>query len=71
MYWCDYCKVWMNDNPATKATHENGIKHKDNVDRSKRMCATRLQSTQPLGPMLLHFTSHIHLWSLLCVCRAA
>lgn len=35
MYWCDYCKVWMNDNPATKATHEAGMKHKDNVARSK------------------------------------
>lgn len=35
MFWCDYCKVWMNDNPATKATHENGLKHKDMVARSK------------------------------------
>lgn len=35
MFWCDYCKVWMNDNPATKATHEAGMKHKDNVARSK------------------------------------
>ena len=36
MYWCDYCKVWMNDNPATKATHENGLKHKDMVAKSKQ-----------------------------------
>lgn len=35
MFWCDYCKVWMNDNPATKATHENGLKHKDMVAKSK------------------------------------
>ena len=35
MFWCDYCKVWMNDNPATKATHEAGMKHKDMVARSK------------------------------------
>ena len=25
----------MNDNPATKATHENGLKHKDMVARSR------------------------------------
>ena len=37
MFWCDYCKVWMNDNPATKATHENGLKHKDMVARSKTL----------------------------------
>ncbi|DBA86891.1 hypothetical protein WJX79_010006 [Trebouxia sp. C0005] len=36
MYWCDYCKVWMNDNPATKATHENGLKHKDMVAKKLR-----------------------------------
>lgn len=43
MFWCDYCKVWMNDNPATKATHEAGMKHKDNVARSKSLsiCASR------------------------------
>lgn len=34
MYWCDYCKVWMQDNPQARATHEKGIKHKDNVARS-------------------------------------
>ncbi len=35
MHWCEYCKVWMNDNPATKATHENGLKHKENVSKSE------------------------------------
>lgn len=35
MYWCDYCKVWMQDNPSSKATHERGLKHKENVARSK------------------------------------
>jgi hypothetical protein len=34
MFWCDYCKVWMQDNPSAKATHERGIKHKENVARS-------------------------------------
>eukprot|EP00891_Asterochloris_glomerata_P003314 jgi/Astpho2/3314/gw1.00054.114.1_t len=36
MHWCEYCKVWMNDNPATKATHENGLKHKENVSKRLR-----------------------------------
>lgn len=35
MYWCDYCKVWMNDNPNARAVHERGIKHKENVEKSK------------------------------------
>ena len=37
MHWCEYCKVWMNDNPATKATHENGLKHKENVSKSESL----------------------------------
>ncbi|KAK9809285.1 hypothetical protein WJX73_000889 [Symbiochloris irregularis] len=36
MYWCEYCKVWMQDNPQARATHEKGIKHKDNVARKLR-----------------------------------
>lgn len=43
MYWCDYCKVWMQDNPAARATHEKGVKHKDNVARSTS--ASRLLAT--------------------------
>jgi U1 zinc finger len=35
MYWCDYCKVWMNDNPNARATHEKGIRHKENVEKSE------------------------------------
>ena len=35
MFWCEYCKVWMQDKPSARATHEKGIKHKDNVARSK------------------------------------
>lgn len=40
MHYCELCKVWLNDNPATKATHENGLKHKENV--AKREWASRL-----------------------------
>jgi hypothetical protein len=35
MHWCDYCKVWMQDTPTAKSTHERGMKHKENVARSK------------------------------------
>ena len=35
MFWCEYCKVWMQDKPSARATHEKGIKHKDNVARSE------------------------------------
>lgn len=34
-YWCDICKVWMTDNVSTRATHEKGIAHKDNVAKSE------------------------------------
>lgn len=35
-YWCDICKVWMTDNAATRATHEKGIAHKENVAKKLR-----------------------------------
>ncbi len=35
MFWCDYCKVWMQDNPHAKAVHEKGIKHQERVEKSK------------------------------------
>ena len=38
MFWCEYCKVWLQDKPGAKATHERGIKHKDNVTRSASLC---------------------------------
>ena len=47
MHWCDYCKVWMQDNPGARATHEKGVKHKDNVARSKFwpwFCLLRFQT---------------------------
>ena len=38
-YWCDICKVWMTDNVSTRATHEKGIKHKENVAKSMQLTA--------------------------------
>jgi U1 zinc finger len=38
-YWCDICKVWMTDNVSTRATHEKGIKHKENVAKSTQLTA--------------------------------
>ncbi len=35
MFWCDYCKVWMQDNPHAKAVHERGIKHQERVEKSE------------------------------------
>ena len=31
---CDYCKVWLKDNPAAKAVHERGQKHTEAVAQS-------------------------------------
>ncbi|KAK9848656.1 hypothetical protein WJX84_002334 [Apatococcus fuscideae] len=36
MFWCDYCKVWMQDNPHAKAVHERGIKHQERVEKKLR-----------------------------------
>jgi hypothetical protein len=36
MYWCELCRVWMNDSKAAKFNHENGVKHKENLARSKQ-----------------------------------
>ena len=35
MFWCEYCKVWLQDNPSAKATHERGMKHTDAVAKSE------------------------------------
>ena len=35
MFWCEYCKVWLQDNASAKATHERGMKHMDAVAKSK------------------------------------
>lgn len=30
-YWCEYCKVWLKDTVQSRATHEKGVKHQENV----------------------------------------
>ncbi|KAJ1971987.1 WW domain binding protein 4 [Dimargaris xerosporica] len=30
-HWCRYCKIYIQDNKATRSIHENGKKHKENV----------------------------------------
>jgi hypothetical protein len=35
MYWCELCRVWMNDSKAAKFNHERGTKHQENLARSK------------------------------------
>ncbi|CAL8468419.1 g7959 [Coccomyxa elongata] len=44
MFWCDYCKVWMQDNPSAKATHERGMKHKENVAKKLRQMRQKADS---------------------------
>ena len=53
MFWCDYCKVWMQDKPAARATHEKGIKHKDNVARSACPSPASSASTDYAQPLTL------------------
>lgn len=30
-HWCEYCKVWLKDTAQSRAVHEKGIKHQENV----------------------------------------
>ena len=43
-YFCEYCKVWMADNPQVRAIHENGVKHKANV--AKKVSDIQRKSVQ-------------------------
>lgn len=29
--WCDFCKIYISNNPASIRNHELGTRHKDNV----------------------------------------
>jgi WW domain-binding protein 4 len=42
MYWCELCRVWMNDSKAAKMNHERGTKHQENLARSKRHTLVQL-----------------------------
>ncbi|KAM7253575.1 hypothetical protein ACFE04_021729 [Oxalis oulophora] len=37
--WCDFCKIYLSNNPASIRNHELGQKHKDNV--SKRLASMK------------------------------
>ncbi|KAH1060582.1 hypothetical protein AAZX31_02G151600 [Glycine max] len=37
--WCDFCKIYISNNPGSIRNHELGQRHKDNV--SKRLAAMR------------------------------
>ncbi|GAB4816832.1 hypothetical protein N2152v2_003878 [Parachlorella kessleri] len=49
-HWCEYCKVWMQDNPHSRAVHEQGTKHKEAVARKladmKKMGETQKREEQ-------------------------
>ncbi|KAK9756562.1 hypothetical protein RND81_01G106800 [Saponaria officinalis] len=32
-HWCDFCKLYISNNPATIRNHEQGTRHKDNVTK--------------------------------------
>lgn len=34
MYFCDICKVWMQDTKMAKLNHERGFKHKELLAKS-------------------------------------
>lgn len=57
-YWCEVCKVWMTDNTSTRATHEKGIKHQENVAKSAPCFRPQITLKQQHTHMLLS-------WSLL------
>lgn len=40
--WCDYCKIFIANNPATIRTHEFGQRHKENV--SKKLADIRKEN---------------------------
>ncbi|KAJ1988209.1 hypothetical protein GGI04_006093, partial [Coemansia thaxteri] len=35
-HWCNYCRIFVHDNKSTRALHDSGTKHKDNVQRFLR-----------------------------------
>ncbi|PKU65965.1 hypothetical protein MA16_Dca009040 [Dendrobium catenatum] len=40
--WCDFCKIYISNNPASIRTHEIGQRHKDNV--AQRLSTMRKES---------------------------
>lgn len=40
--WCDFCKIFISNNPSTIRNHELGQRHKDNV--AKRLANMRKEN---------------------------
>ncbi|KAL9319144.1 hypothetical protein ACSQ67_015661 [Phaseolus vulgaris] len=40
--WCDFCKIYISNNPSSIRNHELGQRHKDNV--AKRLAAMRKEN---------------------------
>ncbi|KAK7392998.1 hypothetical protein VNO78_21448 [Psophocarpus tetragonolobus] len=40
--WCDFCKIYISNNPSSIRNHELGTRHKDNV--AKRLAAMRKEN---------------------------
>lgn len=40
--WCDFCKIYISNNPASIRNHELGQRHKDNV--AKRLATMRKEN---------------------------
>jgi len=40
--WCDFCKIFIANNPLSIRTHDLGQRHKDNV--TKRLASMRKES---------------------------
>ncbi|CAD7703735.1 unnamed protein product [Ostreobium quekettii] len=36
MYWCQICKVWLQDNVTARSNHERGRRHKENLAKKLR-----------------------------------
>jgi len=58
---CDYCKVWLKDNPAAKAVHERGTNHTEAVAQSAFLLAYTLTegSTSRGANVLLRATAEL------------
>lgn len=41
--WCDFCKIYLSNNPASIRNHELGTRHKDNV--AKKLADMRKDKT--------------------------
>ncbi len=59
MHWCDLCKVWMNDTKAAKLNHERGMKHQENLAKSRSHAGTAHAAIM-LAPSADNATQHAH-----------